>query len=144
MAVLACAAAVYAIVYADLVLRARSAYLEGERHMRWHERPEEKKAFHDRELQERAERLSADLAAGRIDRDTHDLKLELARFQAEEAVRESSLKYATVWFQSAAELFTPPESRWVVRARARMAEAKELWKEELRAKGIPFEDYMLE
>ncbi len=59
-------------------------------------------------------------------------------------MKESSLKYAYVWFQTAVELFSPPESRWVVLSRQKMAVAKELWKKELAAKKIPYQDYMLE
>lgn len=142
--VLACAAAVYAMVYVDLVLRARSAYLEGEKYMRWHSQPAEKKSFFDAKLREESGRLAADLAAGRLDRDAYEMKLELARFESEEALRESSVKYAYVWYQSAAELFSPPESRWVVLSREKMRQAKELWRAELHAKGVPFEEYMLE
>ena len=47
-------------------------------------------------------------------------------------------------FQTAVELFTPPESRWVVMSRAQMPRVKELWKKELDAKHIPYKDYMLE
>ena len=59
-------------------------------------------------------------------------------------MKESSLKYAYVWFQTAVELFSPPESRWVALSREKMVLAKELWKKELDAKKIPYQDYMLE
>jgi hypothetical protein len=59
-------------------------------------------------------------------------------------MKESSLKYAYVWFQTAVELFSPPESRWVIRSRKRMAVVKGLWKKELDAKRISYQDYMLE
>ncbi len=32
-----CVGAVYALIYADVALRARSAYLEGEKYRSWHE-----------------------------------------------------------------------------------------------------------
>ena len=38
---------------------------------------------------------------------------ELARFDRDYRISESSLKYAFIWFQSAVELFSPPESKWV-------------------------------
>ena len=70
------AVAVYAIVATDVVLRARYAYLEGE------------KAANPRE--------------------------------------------AYAWYESAATLFTPPESRWSRLAREKMPAAKEAWKADLR------------
>ena len=139
-----CAALMYGMVYADLVLRARHAYNEGEKYMRWNEHPEEKAAFFDAQLKERTQALDAELAAGKLPKDEHDLKVELARFERDEGVRESSLKYAYVWYQTAVELFNPPESKWVVMSREKMKTAKEMWKQELRSKKIPFEDYMLE
>jgi hypothetical protein len=81
-------AAVYAMVCADVVLRARSAYLEGE------------KAANPRE--------------------------------------------AYAWYETAATLFTPPESRWSRLAREKMPIAKEKWKADLRARKVPFNDSMLE
>ena len=137
-------AVVYALVYADLVLRARSAYLEGEKYMRWHARPGEKKAFFQAELAKETAALDREKSAGRLSDNEHAQRLELERFRADEALSESSLKYAYHWYKTAVDLFAPPDSRWVKLSRRRMAEAKELWKAELRAKGVPFEEYMLE
>ena len=81
------AAAVYALVCGDVILRARHAYLEGE------------KALNPRD--------------------------------------------AYAWYESAASLFTPPESRWSRLARQKMPEAKERWRADLRARHIPFEESML-
>jgi len=86
--VIAGAAAVYVMVCADVVLRARHAYLEGE------------KAANPRE--------------------------------------------AYAWYESAATLFSPPESRWSRLARRKMPDAKERWKADLRARHVPFEESMLE
>jgi hypothetical protein len=82
------AAAVYGIVCADVILRARHAYLEGE--------------------------------------------------------AAASPKEAYAWYESAAALFVPPESKWSRLAREKMPIAKEKWKVELRAKHITFDDSMLE
>jgi len=82
------ALAVYAIVCADVVLRARHAYLAGE--------------------------------------------------------ASASGKEAYAWYESAATLFVPPESKWSRLAREKMPAAKERWKAELRAKHISFDDAMLE
>ncbi|MFA6092020.1 MAG: hypothetical protein WCU88_05300 [Elusimicrobiota bacterium] len=135
---------VYGMVYADLVLRARSAFLEGEKYMQWHAHPELKKTHYEAEFSREKARLDAEKAAGRMSEAEHGQRLELERFRCGEAVSESSLKYAYHWYKTAGELFSPPQSRWVLRARARMPEALELWKAELRAKKIPFEDTLLE
>lgn len=82
------AVAVYAMVCTDVVLRARHAYLEGE------------KAANPRD--------------------------------------------ACAWYESAATLFTPPESRWSRLARQKMPQAKERWKADLVARHIPFDESMLE
>ena len=144
LAALACVAVVYGMAYADLVLRARSAYLEGEKFLEWDRKPELKKAALDGELAKSEQRLRSLRAAGKLTGPELEQRLELARFDRDERMQESSLKYAYVWFQTAVELFSPPESRWVVLSRGKMAEAKALWKKELDAKKIPYEDYMLE
>jgi hypothetical protein len=81
------AAAVYSIVYADVVLRARHAFFEGE------------KAANPQE--------------------------------------------AYAWYESAATLFAPPESRWSRLAREKMPAAKEAWKTDLRRRRISFDEAML-
>jgi len=142
--VLGCLVAVYAMVYVDLVLRARHAYLQAEKYMRWHAHPQEKKAFYEARFVQQKEALDRDRREGKLTKDEYDLKLELARFETDELIKESSLKYAYLWYQTAAELFSPPESKWVVLSRDKMRQAKEMWKQELRDQKIPFEDYMLE
>ena len=86
--ILAGAAAVYGMVGADVVWRARYAYLEGE--------------------------------------------------------KAASPRDAYAWYESAAVLFTPPESKWSRLARQKLPLAKEKWKADLRAKHIPFDDVTLE
>jgi len=82
------AAAVYGMVYADVVLRARHAYLEGE--------------------------------------------------------KASGPGEAYAWYESAATLFAPPESRWSRLARAKMPEARARWKAELQSRHIAVTDDMLQ
>jgi hypothetical protein len=137
-------AAVYAMVRVDLTLRARSAYLEGEKWMEWSRKPELKKAHFDAELAAREGELSRELARGLLDRAAYERKSGLARFERDQALDESSLKYAYVWYQTSAELFSPPENRWSALSRAKMTEARALWKKELDARKIPYQDYMLE
>lgn len=138
------AASVYGMARADLWLRARSAYLEGEKWMEWSRKPELKKAHFDGVLAAREAELARELASGRLQKGAHDRKAGLARFERDQAVAESSLKYAFVWYQTSAELFSPPENRWTALARPKMIEARELWKKELEARKIPYRDYMLE
>lgn len=140
----ALAAAVYAMIYADVVLRARAAYLEGERHMLWHERPAERRAHLEAELKKAKARLRREREDGILTEAEHRQKVELAEFRHQEALAESPLKYAYHWHKTAVDLFSPPQSRWVRLSRERMALAKELWKSELAAKKIPYEEYMLE
>jgi hypothetical protein len=135
---------VYAAACADVVLRARSAYNEGEKWLSWSEHPELKKAHFDAELDARLKKFEGERAAGKLTPAEFEKKSGLARFERDQAVAESSLKYAYVWYQTAAELFTPPESRWTAMSRAKMKTTRELWKKELDAKKIPYQDYMLE
>jgi hypothetical protein len=51
---------------------------------------------------------------------------------------------AYAWYESAATLFVPPESKWSRLARERMPITREKWKDELRSKHIPFTDAQLE
>lgn len=139
-----CLAAVYGMIYADLVLRARRAYYEGEKYMEWDKNPALKKAHFDAWLSGEEGRLRREAEAGQLTRPELDSRLMLARFERDQRVSESALKYAYAWFQTAVELFSPPESRWVVLSRREMSRAKELWKKELDAKKIPYKDYQLE
>ena len=126
-------------------LAARPVRLSGgEKYLEWDRHPELKAAYLDHVLAEKQARLQGERAAGRLTAAELEQRLALARFERDEAMKESSLKYAYVWFQTAVELFSPPESRWVIRSRQQMAAAKELWKKELDAKKIPYQDYMLE
>jgi len=81
------AAAVYTMVCVDVVLRAKYAYLEGE------------KSVNPRD--------------------------------------------AYAWYESAATLFTPPESKWSRLAREKMPAAKAQWEDDLRRRHIPFDEAML-
>ena len=134
----------YAMVYGDVMLRARSAYREGEKYWQWADHPELKANYLNAQYAKEKTRLDDQLSAGKILKDDYDRSLELAQFDREQGLKESSIKYAYVWYQTAVELFSPPDSKWVELSRAKMPLAKERWKAELRAKGIPFEDYMID
>lgn len=135
---------VYAVAYADLVLRARSAYLEGEKYMAWNEHPELKKMALDGEYLAQVKELHDRSVRESWTQEVLDQRMFLARFQHDERMKESSVKYAYVWFRTATELFTPPESKWVKLCRERAPVAKALWKKELDAQKIPYTDSLLD
>src|ERR1035437_6562439 len=84
---------VYVAACVDVVLRARSAYNEGEKWLSWSEHPELKKAHFDSELAARQKTLEKDRDAGRLAPAEFDKQLGLARFERDQAVAESSIKY---------------------------------------------------
>ncbi|MEK7287416.1 MAG: hypothetical protein AAB091_02485 [Elusimicrobiota bacterium] len=135
---------VYGLILGDLWLRAREAYFEGEKYMRWHSNENEKKIYLEQQFDKRKTELDRLLSRRRISESAHRERVELAIFDRDEAMKESSVKYAYIWYQTAIELFSPPQSIWVKRARKKMPVAMELWKQELAAHRIPFEDYMIE
>jgi hypothetical protein len=138
------AAVVYGIIYVDVLARAKHAYLEGEKYAYWAEHPEERAKVLAAKLVRDKAKLDADLAKSKVSREDYQRDLELIQFDHDQALQESSLKYAYIWYQTVVELFSPPESKWVKLARQKMPLAKERWKAELRAKKIPFEDYMID
>ncbi|MFA6317343.1 MAG: hypothetical protein WC943_07985 [Elusimicrobiota bacterium] len=144
LALLACAAAVAGAAVLDLRLRARSACLEGEKYLAWHREPALKAAHFDAVLAARSKSLESERRRGGLDDAAFSARLKLLKSERDQRVAESSLKYAHAWFQTAVELFAPPENRWTRLARVRLAETTELWKKELDARKIPYRDYMLE
>ena len=108
------------------------------------EKPELKKAALDAELAVQEKGLRDEAVRENWPSEKLDQRLFLARFQRDERMKESSLKYAYVWYKTATDLFTPPESKWVKLCRAKAPVAKELWKKELAAQKIPYEEYMLD
>ncbi|MFH1378956.1 MAG: hypothetical protein ABII23_01640 [bacterium] len=135
---------VYGLVYVDVVSRAREAYIEGEKYWAWHYNPNDKKLYLEEKLKDELAEIEQKFSKKKIDKNQYEQEVQIAQFNFQESLKESSIKYAYVWYQTAVELFTPPESKWVKLCREKMPVAKEMWKAELRAKNIPFEDYMLE
>jgi len=134
----------YGMIVLDVISRARSSYMEGEKYMRWHENPGEKKSELNASYDRKKSRLDDQLAKKKIKKEEYERQLEILEFDRGRQMEESSVKYAYVWYQTAYELFSPPESKWVRLSREKAPVAKEKWKDELKSKGIPFEDYMLE
>jgi len=135
---------VYGIVVADVLLRGREAYLEGEKYWRWSEHPEERRAYVEAQTAPARARLDRRHAEGALDDETYARDLELLQFDREQRLKESTIKYAYAWYQTAADLFTPPESKWTRLSRQKMPLAKERWKAELRAQGIPVAEYRID
>jgi hypothetical protein len=134
----------YMMIYVDVTLRARHAYLQGEKYWGWHEHPQQKKLELGQEFNKEKLKLDKKLAKNKITEEEYNRQLDIAKFNHERKIEESSIKYAYVWYQTTVELFSPPRSKWVRLARKKMPLAKEKWKEELKNKNIPFEEYMLE
>jgi len=135
---------VFGAVYIDLVLRARTAFNEGEKFLAWHANPADKKAHFQAAFEKSIDTLNREKAAGHMDDTEHRQRVSLEEFRRDEAIAESSLKYAYHWFKTAVDLFSPPNSRWVRLSREKMATTKVMWKAELDAAKIPYEEYMLE
>lgn len=134
----------YGMVYADVVLRAKHSYEEGEKYWNWADHPEQRAEFLNQKMAADKAALDHQLAKGKLTKDDYDRNMELLQFDHDQALKESSIKYAYVWYQTAVDLFSPPESKWVRLAREKMPQAKERWKAELRAKHIPFNDSMID
>ena len=137
-------ALVLGVAYADLVVRSRQAYAEGLKYLEWRQRPQLKASYYDAKLSAREQHLARDLQEGRVAQDEYQEKLKLLRFERDERVSESDLKYAYVWFQTGCELFSPPKSPWAKFCCERVPGTLELWKQELKAQGVPYQDYMFE
>lgn len=135
---------VYLMIYFDLWLRAKEAYQEGEKYWSWYEQPGLKKKNLEEKLEKEKIKLDKQLEKRKIKPEEYEKKMNILKYENEREKEESAIKYAYFWYQTAVELFSPPESKWVKLSRVKMQLAKEKWKEELRQKGIKFEEYMLE
>ena len=69
------------------------------------------------------------------------LRARQAYREAEKAVNP---REAYAWYESAATLFVPPESRWSRLARQKMPLAKEKWRADLQARHVSFDEAMLQ
>jgi len=144
LSTVAVAGVFYGMVYVDVIWRARESWLEGEKYWRWADHPKERAAFLEAQLTQNRALLDKKRAASQTTPEDYARDVELLEFSHQQALKESSIKYAYIWYQTAAELFSPPESKWVRLSREKMPLAKERWRAELRAQKIPFEEYMLD
>ncbi len=134
----------FVLAWTDLSLRARQAYAEGLKYLDWQEHPESKAAHYDAALRRRQMKLDGELKAGRLAPDAYKAQSTLLRFERDERVSESSLKYAYVWFQTGCDLFSPPRGRWARLCCERMPGVLGRWKTELKARRVSYEDDMVE
>jgi hypothetical protein len=134
----------YLLIYIDVILRARSAYLEAEKYLDWYYNPNKKIEFLEKEFEVEKQKLDKLLAENKISKEEYDVKLEILNFNKERKIQESSLKYAHIWYKTAIDLFSPPESKWVKLAKEKINKVRQMWKEELQKKGYKIEDYMIE
>lgn len=137
-------ALVYGMVFVDVMLRARSAFYEGEKYWHWYEQPALKTAALNGWKADEFKRLDRAVRRGKITDEDKTKQREIVEAEYARRQKESAIKYAYIWYQTVVELFTPPESPWSRAAREKMPRAKELWKQELTARKVPFEEYMLE
>ncbi len=136
--------AMYGMVYVDVVSRAKEAYLEGEKYWNWTDHPEQRLEYLNTKLAADKKNLEQKFSKNKLTKDQYDRDLQLLEFDHQQQLKESTIKYAYVWYQTAVDLFSPPNSKWVKLSRDKMPLAKERWKAELQAKKIPFEDYMID
>ncbi len=137
-------AGAYGLIYHDVVSRAHDAYDQGELHMTWYRNPDAKKKFFDDKMTAERTALESQFAAKKISEPDYRRKLDGLEFDHDFALSESSVKYAYQWYKDSYEMFSPPESRWTRMARQKAPEALELWKVELRAQNVPFENTMFD
>ncbi|MCX7715823.1 MAG: hypothetical protein N2Z73_00210 [Endomicrobia bacterium] len=135
---------IYLAIYIDVTLRAKEAYYEAEKYLDWHYNPQKKIQYLQQQSEKEKQYLKKLYTQGKLTQQEYQLKLELIDFRHQRQLQESSLKYAYIWYKTAIELFSPPESKWVKLAKEKISKVKEMWKDELIKKGYKVEDYMLE
>jgi len=116
------------IVYTDVYLRARSSYLKGVQYLEWFEKPQLKKTFLDKWLEEQIRKVSAGEKT-----ESEILKMTL-EMQYKMQMEDNDAKNAYFWFQTTVECFQPPRSKYVRMAEEKMAVAKKLWNNSATAK----------
>lgn len=134
----------YGLIYHDVVARAHEAYEQGELHMAWYRDPQAKQKYFDDKMAAERAALEARFAAKKISEADYRRRLDSLEFDHDFALSESSVKYAYQWYKDAYEMFSPPQSKWTRLAREKAPQALELWKQELRAQNVPFENTMFD
>jgi len=126
-----CAAIFFlAAAYLDLTLRARNAYLEGEKYMAWAKDPALKERAVENIFSARLETLERGRTGNSAPAEDIEDEKELLTAEKNFKKGESAAKYAYIWYRTAAEDFSPPATRWTVLARRKAPEALALWEAE--------------
>ena len=114
-----------AAAYVDVTLRARSAYLEGEKYLEWHSSPAAKKKALDLWVEKSKSKILAS------DEKEKELLEESLRMQYKIKMEDNDAKNAYYWFKTVIECFQPPRSVYVKRAENKITQARKLWKESM-------------
>ena len=86
----------------DVMRRAKHEYLEGEKFLNFYKNPDTKAVYYKDELD----------------------KKKITELEYEFLMDDNSLKNAYVQYKTVVDLFTPPESEWVKKARERLTEVE--------------------
>ncbi len=92
----------FALADLDVMRRAKHEYLEGEKFLNFYKNPDAKAAYYKDELD----------------------KKKITELEYEFLMDDNSLKNAYVAYKTVVDLFTPPESEWVKKARERLKEVE--------------------
>jgi len=133
----------FSAAYLDLALRARSAYLEGEKYLAWAKEPALKKDFFEKTFSARIKALENGKTERRAGGNGFEDKKNLLLAEKNFKMGESSAKYAYIWYRTASTDFSPPVTRWTGLARQKAPAALALWKAELALERTRFDDNML-
>lgn len=131
-------------IYIDVVLRARSAYLQGEKYWSWHQNPKQKEQVLEKEKQAKLVKLEEKKKKNKVSEEEYVEEKDFILGEFDWKMAESSIKNAYMWYKTTVDLFQPPRSKYVKMSQSKMKQALELWKKELDKKGIPYKDWMLE
>jgi len=132
-----------AVIYIDVVLRAKKAYYMGEKYFNWYLHPEIKQKVLTEERDKKLKELEENFKKGKIDKTDYENKKDLILTEYDWKINESSIKNAYMWYKTVVDLFQPPKSKYVKLSEDKMRKALKLWKKELKEKNIKFEEYML-
>jgi len=91
----------------EVVRRAKREYLEGEKFMKFYQDPGAKAAYYKDKLD----------------------KKEITELEYEMLMDDNALKNAYIQYKTVVDLFTPPESEWVKKARERLKEVEPAYNE---------------
>lgn len=135
---------IYIFIYADMTLRARYCYLQAEKYYKWHQNPVLKKEQLIQEYSKKTNNLEKKFLKGKISKEDFNQTLEKLNLERDFKIKESSIKYAYLWYKTAVDSFSGFHSKWIRLCEEKMNIAKKLWKEELERHKIYFEEYMIE